>query len=91
MGKHNEARLSAALCYKSESCYHSFCSGLINKGCLLETNQKHGLIDWARKGPISKDKCPFLAHILSQVRAFMTRAHAIVHGSSWNLKLKLTR
>ena len=82
MGKHNEARLSAALRYKSDSCYHSFCSGLIYKGCLLETDQKYGLIAWARKGPISKDKCPFLAHMLSRVRAFMTHAHAIVHGSS---------
>ena len=82
MGKHNEAQLSAALRYKSDSCYHSFCSGLIYKGCLLETDQKYGLIAWARKGPISKDKCPFLAHILLRVRVFMTRAHAIVHRCS---------
>ena len=82
MGKHNDARLSAANRYKSDSCYHSFCSGLINKGCLLETDQKYGLIAWARKGPISKDKCPFLVHILLRVRVFITRAHAIVHESS---------
>ena len=59
-----------------------FAQGLIYIGCLLETDQKYGLIAWARKRPISKDKCPFLAHVLSRVRAFMTRAHAIVHGSS---------
>ena len=68
-----------------------FAQRLIYIGCILETDQKYGLIAWTRKGPISKDKCPFLVHILSRVRAFMTRAYAIVHRSSSNLKLKLTK
>ena len=32
----------------------------VNTGCLLETDLKYGLIAWAKKRPISKDKCPFL-------------------------------
>ena len=70
------------VCPRGQTCQLSPFSSHVNKGCILETDQKYGLIAWARKGPKSKDKCPFLVHILLQVRAFMTRAHAIVHGSS---------
>ena len=31
------------------------------------------------------------AHVLSRVRAFTTCARLFIHGSAWNLKLKLTR